>query len=277
MIGLLAMPTCTLTKPVLADRFALFPFVFVPFVSQLARVAIPKAPNHSEKIHHRITDCPSFAQIAVQHCPIWQLTNTATSPRVRVPNLASYQWLAVEALQIQWLIAMFNQWFLSKQTILVKGDDEPEYFAATDAEPAKIVFAHGFFASSLHEISHWCVAGKKRRALDDFGYWYAPDGRSEEQQQLFEEVEIVPQAIECLLSLACNKPFRVSKDNLFASFDTSQSTFEQDVAKQALRFWQTGDKLPSDAAFLINTLSQLRPIPLSSFAIGHNFVGEMSD
>ncbi len=34
-----------------------------------------------------------------------------------------------------------------------------------------------FFASALHEISHWCVAGKARREQVDFGYWYCPDGR----------------------------------------------------------------------------------------------------
>ena len=68
----------------------------------------------------------------------------------------------------------------------------------------------------------------KRRLFNDFGYWYAPDGRNEEQQQQFEQ-EILPQAIECLLTLVCNKPFSVSKDNLFADFDTSQSTFEADV------------------------------------------------
>ncbi|MDI8993212.1 elongation factor P hydroxylase, partial [Salmonella enterica subsp. enterica serovar Anatum] len=29
----------------------------------------------------------------------------------------------------------------------------------------RIVFAHGFYASALHEISHWCIAGKARREL----------------------------------------------------------------------------------------------------------------
>ncbi|GAM69307.1 transporting ATPase [Vibrio sp. JCM 19236] len=26
----------------------------------------------------------------------------------------------------------------------------------------------------MHEIAHWCVAGPKRRLLEDFGYWYEP-------------------------------------------------------------------------------------------------------
>lgn len=186
-------------------------------------------------------------------------------------NFASLTWHYNENFQVKWLIYQFNQWFKTKNTILVKGEHEPEYFAATDSEPAKIVFAHGFFASGLHEISHWCVAGAKRRLLNDFGYWYAPDGRSEQQQADFEQVEIKPQAIECLLSLSCGKKFGVSRDNLFADFDTSNSTFAQDVKSQALHFWQTGEKLPSDAKLLLKNLAILRPVPLSGGEIAKNF------
>ena len=39
-----------------------------------------------------------------------------------------------------------------------------------------IYFARGFYSSALHEIAHWLVAGKERRKLEDFGYWYEPDG-----------------------------------------------------------------------------------------------------
>ena len=112
----------------------------------------------------------------------------------------------------QWLIHLFNSMFAQTNmdgvpTILVRGDSEPEYFASRDGNPAHIEFAHGFFASALHEISHWCVAGKKRRQLDDFGYWYVADGRDEATQKLFEQVEIKPQAIECLLNLALGRYF----------------------------------------------------------------------
>lgn len=44
--------------------------------------------------------------------------------------------------------------------------------------------------------------GEKRRQLVDFGYWYAPDGRSAEQQELFQAVEVKPQAMEWILSPA---------------------------------------------------------------------------
>lgn len=189
-----------------------------------------------------------------------------------LPKFAQLTWHAHETAQVDWLIYQFNQWFSQKNTVLVRGEHEPEYLAATANAPAKIVFAHGFFASCLHEISHWCVAGKQRRQLDDFGYWYAPDGRNAEQQRNFEKVEIVPQAIECLLTLSCGKKFRVSQDNLFADFDTSQSTFAKDVRTQALHFWQTGEKLPSDAKILLKKLAILRPLPLTSAEIAKNFV-----
>jgi release factor glutamine methyltransferase len=38
------------------------------------------------------------------------------------------------------------------------------------------------------------VAGKERRKLEDFGYWYEPDGRSEERQRDFEKVEVKPRS-----------------------------------------------------------------------------------
>ncbi len=156
----------------------------------------------------------------------------------------------------QWLIHLFNSIFAQTNmdgvpTILVRGDGEPEYFASRDGDPARIEFAHGFFASALHEISHWCVAGKKRRQLDDFGYWYVADGRDEATQKLFEQVEIKPQAIECLLNLALGRYFYVSQDNLNADFDTSNSTFASDVYLQAYDFLQNPQFLSKDSKRLI--------------------------
>ncbi len=106
---------------------------------------------------------------------------------------------------------------------------------------------------SLLELSHWCIAGKARRQLADFGYWYAPDGRSEAQQQAFERVEIKPQALECLFTLACRRVFRVSQDNLFADFDTSGSTFALDVYQQAEDYIARPHTLPGDAKTLLHT------------------------
>lgn len=150
-----------------------------------------------------------------------------------------------------WLIGLFNHLFDNQNTVLVRGGGEPEYFASTATSPAQICFAHGYFASALHEISHWCIAGKQRRQLDDFGYWYCPDGRDKSTQTAFEQVEIKPQAIECLLTHATANRFFVSADNLNADFDTSDSTFANDVYHQALTYLQHPLTLPKDAQKLL--------------------------
>lgn len=120
----------------------------------------------------------------------------------RQVQLSTWESLCTEAEQVDWLILHFNRWFSHLNVNLVKGDFEPEYFPATESTPARIQFAHGFFNSALHEISHWSIAGEQRRLLPDLGYWYAPDGRTAEQQALFEQVEIKPQAIEWLFATA---------------------------------------------------------------------------
>ena len=131
------------------------------------------------------------------------------------------------------LIQIFNTLFqTAENTILVKGDDEPIYLPAamTDSQN-QVVFAHGYYASAMHEIAHWCVAGKERRQLEDYGYWYEPDGRTETQQRLFEQVEIIPQAMEKCFCLAAGFRFRVSVDNLNGSPGDSQD-FERHVDEQ---------------------------------------------
>ena len=159
-----------------------------------------------------------------------------------------------EKAATDWLIALFNTLFADQEVILVRGAGEPEFFPAKDNQPARIEFAHGFFQSALHELSHFFIAGEQRRQLSDFGYWYAPDGRTAAQQQAFERVEIKPQALECLFSLACGRNFRVSQDNLFADFDTSGSTFAHDVYQQAKEYIVDPQTLPRDAKTLLQAL-----------------------
>lgn len=156
-----------------------------------------------------------------------------------------------------WLINLFDTLFAEQNVQLLCGEHEPEYFPAHLGQPARIEFAHGFFASALHEISHWCIAGNKRRQLSDFGYWYAADGRSVTQQNAFERVEIKPQALECLFTLACKRSFQVSQDNLFANFDTSNSTFANDVYQQATQYLAQPQTLPRDAQILLRAILTL--------------------
>lgn len=139
------------------------------------------------------------------------------------------------------LIELFNSLFLEPyNTVLVLGDGEPIYLPADDEEPHnRVIFAHGFFASALHEIAHWCVAGEERRKLEDFGYWYKPDGRSAEEQVLFETVEVKPQALEWIMAQACGLRFNFSADNLSAGLGAS-TEFKESVRIRALKYIEEG-------------------------------------
>lgn len=131
------------------------------------------------------------------------------------------------------LISLFDHCFFSGyHTILVGGAEEPVYLPSLDNNPHRIVFTRDYFASALHEVAHWCVAGEARRRLQDYGYWYAPDGRSAEQQAEFERLEIKPQALEWMFSTACLARFRVSADNLNSGLVASDS-FKNRIAQQA--------------------------------------------
>ncbi|WP_110657929.1 elongation factor P hydroxylase [Salinicola halimionae] len=154
---------------------------------------------------------------------------------------------------IEDLMVLFDGVFLaSYRTRLVRGDEEPIYLPA-DArhEFHRIVFAHGFFASALHEISHWCIAGASRRQREDYGYWYEPDGRDSGRQTDFERVEVAPQALESLFSEACDKPFQVSVDNL-DGVEVDRRAFNVKVEARAIRYRSEG--IPLRAQALIDTL-----------------------
>lgn len=143
--------------------------------------------------------------------------------------------------QIQDIIQIFNSCFQNDyQTILVRGGDEPLYVPAHENQPYhQVIFARGFFSSALHEIAHWLIAGAQRRLLEDYGYWYIPDGRNEEQQKAFEQVEIKPQALEWILSDCCNYPFQLSVDNLNGP-PMDITAFQQAVIKEKQRLLTQG-------------------------------------
>ena len=150
----------------------------------------------------------------------------------------------VEACQ---LVDIFDHLFtISHNTRLISGGEEPIYlpYSAT-VSYHRIVFTRDYFASALHEIAHWCIAGAERREQKDYGYWYAPDGRNQTQQALFEQVEVKPQALEWIFASASNYPFQVSADNLQADLQASE-TFKQNIHQQVLTYCRVG--LPPRAA-----------------------------
>lgn len=152
------------------------------------------------------------------------------------------------------LVELFSGLFeFSENTRLVRGGAEPNYIpSSADCCYHQIIFAHGYFSSALHEIAHWCLAGKERRLAPDYGYWYAPDGRDRQQQAEFEKVEVKPQALEWIFSKCCGKSFRVSTDNLNGAETDSQS-FKRSVYQQVLRYCDVG--FPSRAKIFCDQLS----------------------
>lgn len=169
---------------------------------------------------------------------------------------------------VEQLVNLFNELFIaSYNTELQCCEDEPVYKPANANYPHhRIIFAHGFFASALHEISHWCVAGEARRQLEDFGYWYEPDGRSEERQAEFEKVEIKPQALEWIFSVSADFKFHFSADNIALNNQPSLE-FKQAVYEQVERYLHNGlplrAKMWSDA--LIKSYHNNQAINIKDF------------
>lgn len=187
------------------------------------------------------------------------------------------------------LIQLFNDTFFEAfNTRLIKGGDEPLYLPAnslpaqnllTNSLPTsnlleisssvgesrtyhQIIFARGYYASAFHEISHWCQAGEARRLLEDFGYWYNPDGRDELQQNKFEQVEVIPQAIEWAFNVAAQRKFHVSSDNL-SGFQADTNRFQKRVFQQVQVFLTRG--FPVRANQFIAVLAEFynTPLPLT--------------
>ncbi len=159
------------------------------------------------------------------------------------------------------LIQLFDHAFFERyNTRLIKGGDEPIYLPASDScLYHQIIFAHGYYASGLHEIAHWCQAGAERRLKEDFGYWYIPDGRNEKQQKRFEQVEIIPQAIEWVFNVAANKKFHVSADNL-NGYQGDTSEFRRNVYRQVEYFIEHG--FPERVQQFIEVLARFYQVPL---------------
>ena len=158
---------------------------------------------------------------------------------------------------LQLIIRLFEQQFFARfNTRLEAGASEPVYLPASgDCAWHRLFFREDYIASALHETAHWCIAGLERLKLEDFGYWYNPDGRSAEQQQLFEAAEVKPQALEWMFANACGQPFRLSVDNLDGESALASESFARAVSQQAIDYCEPG-RLPSRAALFIHGLRQ---------------------
>jgi len=178
------------------------------------------------------------------------------------------------------LIQLFNDTFFEAfNTRLIKGGDEPLYLPMNSlpegcfsgaTEPCtyhQVIFARGYYASAFHEISHWCQAGEARRLLEDYGYWYKPDGRNEHEQEKFEQVEVIPQAIEWAFNVAAQRKFHVSSDNL-SGFQADTNSFKKKVFQQVQLFLEKG--FPVRAKQFIEVLAKFYntqlPLTIENFS-----------
>ena len=158
---------------------------------------------------------------------------------------------AVEPLDAHQLVRLFNQEFSeSDKTELIGGAAEPYY---QPGSPHRIHFRADYVRSALHEVAHWCVAGRRRRQLPDYGYWYSADGRDAEQQQAFFAVEARPQAIERYFCEAIGIAFSPSVDNVDAQIEPQQlRRFEARIQEWCNQFERNG--LPLRASRFITAL-----------------------
>lgn len=156
-------------------------------------------------------------------------------------------------------------------TRLVGGAGEPLYRPAEEGRPAEIQYAYDYFRSALHEIAHWCIAGTRRRLQQDYGYWYAPDGRNTEEQALFLRVEEKPQALEWLFCTACGHEFCVSLDNLDGRDGVDPADFESRVRKRAL-YWLEQGSVPVRGRQWMTALAEHYDTPPGPDADGLNRV-----
>ncbi len=165
------------------------------------------------------------------------------------------------------LIQVFNNTFLAEyNTELLLGADEPIYHPADEHYPRhRIIFARGFYASALHEVAHWCIAGAKRRLLEDYGYWYEPDGRDFITQKAFENVEIKPQAVEWILAASCGFSFQVSCDNL-SGIEPDRAAFTQKVRAQVLIYLTEGMPIRAQSySDALRAFYQCAPLKVDDF------------
>jgi elongation factor P hydroxylase len=168
---------------------------------------------------------------------------------------------------------VFNDCFADGcNTRLLGGAAEPFYQPAALSGGYHVLYYRAdFFASALHEVAHWCIAGVQRRHQPDFGYWYTPEGRSVEQQNAFESVEYKPQALEWFFSQACAYRFLVSPDNpdLASAGMLDTTAFQCRVVDQALAWQRAG--LPARAGVFYSALCRefgtATPAALLSFTL----------
>lgn len=139
------------------------------------------------------------------------------------------------------LATVFNMTFNeSEQTILMATDDEPCYLPKDEQYPFnRIYYTKDSYTSLMHEVAHWCRAGKERRQLPDYGYWYQAEDRSPEAQQLYVASESKTQALEWIFCVAAGVCIQIIPENQPYSFKPSLE-FRKSIYMAVLHYLQKG-------------------------------------
>jgi len=134
------------------------------------------------------------------------------------------------------------------RTVLVGGAAEPLYLPAAPGRCAEIHYTRDYAQSALHELAHWCIAGKARRTLVDYGYWYQPPPRDHAARDRFFAVESRVQGLELLFARVTGVRFHVSVDDP----GSDPGDFEARV-HAAARDW-LGSELPERTRTVLTSL-----------------------
>lgn len=156
-------------------------------------------------------------------------------------------------LDCEQIKAVFEGLFHESHRICLRGGAaEPLYLPAGEGRAFNELFhTRDYAASALHEIAHWCLARPEQLLQKDWGHWYQPDGRTAEQQRIFERAEARVQALEWILCVAAGLRFRPSTDNLSGEV-TDDAPFHAAIYMRTLRYCREG--LPERAAMLVKAL-----------------------
>jgi len=154
------------------------------------------------------------------------------------------------------IVELFNAVFRRKyNTVLCGGASEPLYVpgGSYSSEPARLFFRSDYPRSALHEISHWCIAGSRRRKLVDFGYQYTPPPRSPAAQKHFFDLELQSQTLEYIFCEAVQLKFSPSADNFKVNHET-EAHYMQRIRENSVSWQRSGVK--GDAGlFLVKLLT----------------------
>ncbi|TVR08302.1 MAG: ATPase [Planctomycetota bacterium] len=160
--------------------------------------------------------------------------------------------------QSELLEKVFHQCFFARELTRLQGEAAEPYYQpwSQSADGIAVVWYRADYeASALHEIAHWCIAGRARRRLMDYGYWYEGDGRDQAAQRRFLQVEARPQALESLFHQAWGSTFHCSLDNLNGDHGDEQA-FAKAVSQERQALLNHG--LPPRAARFIQALRNRR-------------------